>query len=89
MRRVIVELRVPSGAGMEMVMQSPVARVQGFQIDQGYTPVPVERAGSVTGSGEQVVIIRGTVEEDAEPALRSAPGVVGVWSDARVEPFAR
>lgn len=87
MKRVIVELRVPAGADMSAIMEALAAQVQGFEIDRTYTPVPASAPPVSAGPGEQVLLIRGVVEESAEPALRSAAGVVGVWSDARIEPF--
>lgn len=90
MKRVIVELKVPAGFTMQTVMAMDMAALPGFQIDSSYDPVPVSPSGEVAatlGVHEEVVLVRGEIEEGREAELRAQPNVVNVWTDARIEPF--
>lgn len=90
-KRVIVELRVPVGVTMRAAMEMDVAKLPWFKIDPEYEPVPVsppeKMVKSLAAANEEVVLIRGEVEEEKEKELRALPNVVNVWTDARIEPF--
>lgn len=90
--RVLVELRVPRGetdAGLGMAQDIDVA---GFEADEEYEPVPMETPSDAgaefDADAEEVVVVRGTVTSDGREALEAQENVVGVYSDARIEPFA-
>jgi subtilisin family serine protease len=86
----MVEVRVPSAAGLSDAEAEGIGG-PGFTLDAGYRPVPVPPAGGAgagLGPAERTVVVRGTIEEGQEEALRSDPRVVAVWSDARIAPFA-
>src|SRR5262245_8349073 len=85
----MVEVRMPSAAaGLSDVAAEGIGG-PGFTLDTGYLPVPVPPGeGAAAGRAEPVVVVRGTIEEGQEAALRSDPRVVAVWSDARIAPFA-
>jgi subtilisin family serine protease len=91
MKRVIVELRVPSGFAVGRSLTMTDVQLPGFTLDPSYTPVPMappqNLARSLEATNEEVVIVRGEVDEQQEEALRQEPNVVAVWSDARIEPF--
>lgn len=65
--------------------------IPGFEIDKEYEPVPSSPspafAAELAAVNEEVVLIRGTIEEEEEQALRDNPRVVNVWTDSRIEPF--
>jgi subtilisin family serine protease len=92
MKRVLVELRVPADTNMQAFAGTNLVQLPGFNLDQSYQPVPSSPptqalAASLAASNERVVLIRGEVDEAREEELRRAPNVVGVWTDARIEPF--
>ena len=92
-KRVIVEIRMPrlltAEARLSMVDKDIV--VPGFEVDREYKPVLTsprpELAAELTAANEEVVLIRGTIEEGKEQALRDNPRVINVWTDSRIEPF--
>lgn len=90
-KRVIVELRAPANFSMQAALDSDVAKIPGFKIDQEYEPVPIsppkEMNKGMEAENEKVFLIRGTVEDEKEEELKSFPSVLKVWSDARIEPF--
>ena len=90
-KRVIVELRAPSNFSMQAALDSDLAKLPGFKIDQDYEPVPIsppkEMIKSIEAASEKVFLIRGIVEDEQEEELKSLPNVLKVWSDARIEPF--
>lgn len=91
MKRVLVELRVPANATMQALAETDLVQLPGFTLDQSYTPVPssppTELTASLAMANERVVLIRGEVDETREEELKKLPNVLGVWSDARIEPF--
>ena len=90
-KRFIVELRAPVNISMQAALDSDVAKLPGFKIDQDYEPVPVspskEMVESMEAANEKVFLIRGIVEDEKEEELKSLPDVLKVWSEARIEPF--
>ncbi len=89
---VMVEIRVPRGSGPAAAFQSIAAiDVPGFEPDRDYQPVPVssvpELAPSLEAAGEEVVLLRGTIEEGKITELESRGPVVRVWKDTPVQPF--
>lgn len=92
-KRVIVEIRVPKTLALDVALStvSKEIDVPGFTIDEEYQPIPSSPkpslAAEIADANEQILLIRGTIEEDQEQALRDNPRVVNVWSDARIEPF--
>ena len=90
-KRFIVELRAPVNISMQAALDSDVAKLPGFKIDQDYEPVPVspskEMVESMEAANEKVFLIRGIVEDEKEEDLKSLPDVLKVWSEARIEPF--
>ena len=91
MKKVIVELRVSPAFDMQATMKMDLAKLEGFTIDQDYESVPVspteDLAASLAKAKEEVVLIRGEVEEDKEDELKKLPNVINVWTDARIEAF--
>jgi hypothetical protein len=85
-KQVIVEYQVKAGLSGNEILAQAARELTGssFRLDRGYQPVP---APADATTGEQVVIIRGTVDEARIESLKQQPGVKGVWSDARIEPF--
>jgi serine protease AprX len=89
---VLVELELPSGERSltpEGIFGFAPAELS---VDESYAPVPI--APSPSTSTERsvergaTVIIRGRITEDRIPRLRSQPGVVAVWLDTPIAPFA-
>jgi hypothetical protein len=91
-QRVLVEMRLPRNLSAAAALQwAARADVDGFQIDSGYTPVPVapdaDRASALAANDEQVVVVRGTVDRSRRAELESQPNVIKVWDDTRIAPF--
>ncbi|MDJ0782101.1 MAG: S8 family serine peptidase [Desulfosarcinaceae bacterium] len=91
MRNVIVEMKAPMGLTMDAAMAMPAAKMAGFTMDADFEPIPVEATKSVAAAmdatSEEVVLVRGVVDEKEEKKLKKQDNVVNVWSDARIEPF--
>lgn len=93
MQPVMIELRVPMTVDQSGVLEMAGRQldVPGFTLDLKYPPVPVtpreDIAADLARSGERVVLIRGLIDENHEAELRRRPGIVGVWSEGRIEPF--
>lgn len=91
-KRVIIELRTKMGTGpVDSLKMASELKVEGLTIDKDYEPVPIEPAEEMVktleSAGEEIVLIRGEIDEDMEDQLRTQPKVVNVWTDARIEPF--
>lgn len=86
-RRVIVELRVPSDLGAQgvLALASRELRATGFELDPEYEPVPMPAGEEPLAEDEQIMLVRGSLEDADEEVLRREPRVIAVWSDARVE----
>lgn len=89
MKTVLVELVVAAGLSGIAVLDDAQHRLPGVSVDRSYNPVPMETApqGREITPMQQVVIIRATIEETTEDQVKAIPGVIGVWSDARIAPF--
>jgi hypothetical protein len=90
MKRVIVEVVVPAHLSASAALDNIAKRLPGLVVDRAYEPVPAPtppQPGLATGPSQQAVVIRGEIEDSLEEQLKASPGVIGVWSDARVEPF--
>jgi subtilisin family serine protease len=92
-RKVIIELRVPDNlsahAATEFAEQA--LAIPGFQMDSSYQPVPVEPPEALTASmaqsGEQLMLVRGELDEAQEEQVKRDSRVVSIWSDAPIAPF--
>ncbi len=84
-------MRAPVNISMQAALDSDVAKLPGFKIDQDYEPIPVspskEMVESMETANEKVFLIRGIVEDEKEEELKSLPDVLKVWSEARIGPF--
>ncbi len=91
MKRVIVELRVSVDFTMDTIAETDAVQLPGFKVDPDYEPVPLsapeDLAATLADANEEVVLIRGEVDEETEEELRAQPNVIDVWTDARVEAF--
>ena len=65
--------------------------VPSFQVDPTFTPMPVtshpEMAAELDAAGQQVVIMRGTIDADKIDELKRQPDVIDVHPDVRIAPF--
>ena len=91
MKKVVVELRVSVSVSMDTIMEMDAVQLPGFAVDPDYEPVPLsppeELTASLAAANEEIVLIRGEVDEEKEEELRAQPNVIGVWTDAEVEAF--
>jgi subtilisin family serine protease len=91
---VIIELRAPLGFSTESIVSMvamDAARIPGFEIDPEYKPVPVkpteETARALAAVNEEIILMRGELDEAREAELKALPNVVNIWTDAPIEPF--
>jgi len=89
---VLVEMRVQRGTTAAFAVQLAAnAKTPGFMIDREFDAIPMQpspdQAASLAESGEEVVIVRGTVDEDKIKDLEAQPNVVKVWRDTPIAPF--
>jgi len=93
--KVIVEMRVPreKGVGFSLQMASGLA-TSGFQLDTEYEPVPMtpppeetRLASDLEAKHEEIVLVRGAIEEGDMDNLKKQPNVIGVWVDTEIAPF--
>lgn len=89
---VLVEMRVQKGITAAFAVQLAASiKTPSFQADPDFDAIPVsphpEQAASLAASGEEVVIVRGTVDEDKINELKAQPNVVNVWRDTTIAPF--
>jgi hypothetical protein len=90
MKRVLVEMIVPADFSTAAVFDNAMQRLHGLVVDKTYEPVPMSvpsQPGLEIAPSQQAVVIRGEIEDSLEEQLKAAPGVIGVWGDAPVEPF--
>ena len=92
--RVLVEMRVQKGTSATFAHQMAMGMTTGgFTVDPAFAPVPVDappqHQAALQGSGHDVVVVRGDVDEDKIGELESHPDVVKVWRDSRIAPFAK
>ncbi len=91
--RVMVEIAVEQNAAPAAILRMATgSNLVGLEIDQEYQPVPMrpqrEHAERLAAANQTVVLVRGHVAADAIERLESQPGVLKVWLDEVVEPFA-
>lgn len=92
LQRVLVELRVPKTIGILGATQV-IARmhVYGFQLDTSYEPIAIPtkagQAQSLEAGQQQIVVVRGVIEESKIPQLEARPNVMKVYKDVPLTPF--
>ncbi|MCA1564495.1 MAG: S8 family peptidase [Acidobacteria bacterium] len=89
---VLVEVRVSAQQDSRAaVTASPGLSQSSFQLDDTYPPVPVSpdpsQPRNATAANENVVVVRGMVDEDKMAELEAQPDVVKVWRDTKIAPF--
>ena len=89
--RVIIEMRVPAAAAKGLVMKKAGGlAVRGFQVDETYDSIPVEAENDelnakLLAADEEIMIVRGELEEGRFDAVEKEPGVIKVWRDGEIE----
>jgi subtilisin family serine protease len=90
---VLVEMRVQTGTPGAFALEMAASMdVPAFQLDPDFEAVPMspspDQVASLAAAGEEVVIVRGMVEEDKIQELEEQPNVLKVWRDTPIAPFA-
>lgn len=89
-KRVFIELIVPTGISMAAADMAKLVRLPGFKIDPNYQPVtsspPADMVKELTASKQKIMLVRGEVEEGREEEIKALPNVVNVWTDSVIEP---
>jgi serine protease AprX len=92
-QRVLVELRVPRGAGEQFALEKAAGPdLPELEADTSYAPVPIsaQDEDDVAASGEaaeEVVVVRGTIDAAQREQLEGRPEVVRVLTDVEIAPF--
>jgi serine protease AprX len=85
---VLVQMRMPRGGSMSQAYRLGAGLMPGFQIDASYTPIPMRQAPQQT-IDEELVVVRGFIEEGKLAELKAHPQVTRVdRDDAVFRPFA-
>ncbi|MBI5569067.1 MAG: S8 family serine peptidase [Desulfomonile tiedjei] len=88
---VIVEMQVPREASKGLVMKrADGLSALGFRLDDTYEPLPIEAGteemeSKLLAAGEEVVLVRGALDESRLSMMEKEPGVIGVWRDDEFE----
>ena len=91
MERVLVEVMVPAGLSEAALMDEIGGKLPGLRLDPGFPPIevtPADPSALAAAPDARVVVLRGRIASADKAALAAAPGVLGVWSDGPVAPFA-
>lgn len=91
MERVIVEVMVPAGLSDAALMDEIEGKLPGLRLDPGFPPVevtPADPSALAATPDAKVVVLRGRIASGDKPALEASRGVLGVWSDGPIAPFA-
>ncbi|MER6358398.1 S8 family serine peptidase [Streptomyces sp. NPDC001634] len=91
-QQVLIELRIPSGADPAATVGRAAAMGdEGFELDADYPPVPLrpteEHAEQIAAAQEEVVLVRGRIQQERIAQLEARPEVVRVFLDAVIAPF--
>lgn len=89
LKRVLVEMRIPQNQNtMSALNLATELNINSFQLDREYTPVPMSPSPNFSANAEdEVVIVRGEIEENKIQELKDHPQVVDVWDDSVIEHF--
>ena len=93
----LIEIRIPIEIGL-INPEDIFNEIQGFELDPEYKPVSVKPSSSFPSMGftettnhvnniEQVIILRGWVENSKINDIERQPNVIKVWKDAPIKPF--
>jgi serine protease AprX len=94
--QVIIEMLLPSIVGQPIGAAENLGfQVPSFQRDYSYQPVPLRKYANpeltdpinAFGDDSQIVVIRGSIEEDRIPELKAQPNVHRVYKDEAIFPF--
>ncbi len=90
-KKIIIELRVQKSTNAaESLRLAAALNVAGLKIDQDYEPVPIkpaeEQFESLRLANEEIVLVRGEIDEENVEQLKSQDNVVKVWTDAIIRP---
>ena len=91
--QVLVEMLVPRNQTTAAALETaaPLNKT-GFKVDSGYEPVPsspadAEKAIELDQKNQQLVLVRGKINEEKIDQLKAQPEVVHVWPDTNIAPF--
>ncbi|HEX8654624.1 MAG TPA: S8 family serine peptidase [Allosphingosinicella sp.] len=94
---VLVEMRSPAGGSPASAMASMESMsLPGVTIDNEFMPVPMGQSqapghafSAEASSAEETVVVRAIVDDESQiEALRQQPGVLNVYKDTPIAPFA-
>ena len=89
MSNVLIELVVAAGLSCSAIMDEAAMRLPGVDLDRTYPPVPMSGTPSESAlpADQQMVVVRGKLSATTIEQIKSLPGVINIWSDAKIEPF--
>ena len=91
--RIMVELVVERNSSPESVFRiTRDLASAGFEVDETYGPVklrpPGEERERIESAGQELVLVRGTIDPARKSALEQHRDVYRVWTDVQLAPFA-
>ncbi|MEC3195641.1 S8 family serine peptidase [Bacillus cereus] len=89
LKRVLVEILVPKRQNNMSISNLAIGlNINSFQLDSDYPPVPISPPPSFSANAaDEVVLIRGNIEQGKIQDLKNHPQVIDVWDDPVVEHF--
>ncbi|HBB35258.1 MAG TPA: hypothetical protein DDZ80_17830 [Cyanobacteria bacterium UBA8803] len=87
---VLVEMRLPKSQGMAALQLAQNNTPDSFHLDTSYEAIPMSPSQEMAAQlavDEEVVIVRGQIEENQIPELEAQPNVIKVYPDTPIAPF--
>ena len=92
-QQVMVEIRLPQGLSQAeaLTMAGQVIALEGFQLDADYGAIPMapaeDQISQLEAAGEQIFLVRGTLDKGLKASLRSIERVMNVFDEGHIEHF--
>jgi subtilisin family serine protease len=90
LQSVLVEIKVPKSQGMAAMQLVQNSTTASFQMDTSYEPIPMNPSPEMAiqfAENEEIVVVRGQIEESQISELEAQPNVIKVYRDTLIAPF--
>lgn len=89
MEQVLIELVVPIGLSSDAALGEAQQCLPGVRVDQTYKPISMlaPTQHRELGATQQIIVIRGVLENTTLDRLKAAPGVIQVVRNVRSDSF--
>jgi subtilisin family serine protease len=90
LQSILVEMKVPKSQGMAAMQLAQDRTIASFQVDTNYEPIPMSPSPEMAtqfAEDEEIMVVRGQIEESQIPELEAQPNVIKVYRDTPIAPF--